>query len=164
MQIYFCSDKIQMEWLVYCVYEHVDRRLSPLKRQIYLLCTFTDSTNVRHFPGLPLMLLSHFYCRKETPSDGNCQHIWRILQICSCMYLSHFFRRFFVKIFKICRYIWWQLSAYLLKFACCISERSCISLNAPSKSLSRWLKAQEPCLRWAQWREKWKWLRKNLTK
>ena len=58
--VFKSSDKVQMEWVVYCIHEHVDHCLSPLKRQIYLLCTFTNSTNFRHFPGLP-MLLGHFF-------------------------------------------------------------------------------------------------------
>ena len=58
MQIYLCFDKIQMEWLVYCAHEHVDRLFS-VKRQRYIWClsTFNNSTNVRHFP-VQLMLLS----------------------------------------------------------------------------------------------------------
>ena len=67
MHIYLCSAKIQMERLVYCVHEHVDR-LFALKRQRYIwcFCTFTDSTNVRHFPA-HLMLLGHFNYRKVKP-------------------------------------------------------------------------------------------------
>ena len=48
MHIYLCSAKIQMERLVYCVHEHVDR-LFALKRQRYIWCScsFSNSTNVR---------------------------------------------------------------------------------------------------------------------
>ena len=133
-----------MERLVYCVHEHVDR-LFALKRQRYIWCScsFTNSTNVRQQDVARSLFLQKSPDEKYLLAFSSILINWYIAWELDKKLgkLTHFK-------FILIAEVLWRFSGisdccncYLVKFAnWFISEGEVALANAPTKSLSRWLK------------------------